>query len=129
MDIAAPYDLAHFAINATDVDAAQAFYGAVFDWQFDAAGPPDFFRISTRAGEQPGPIGVVQRRRELLPGVTTSGFECTIAVPDVDAVVAAVEANGGQVLMAKTTIPSVGDLVFFADPDGNVCGAMRYESQ
>jgi uncharacterized protein len=129
MEFAAPNDLAHFAINATDVDVARAFYTAVFDWQFEAAGPPDFFRISTRDGDQPGPIGVVQRRRELLPGVPTTGFECTVAVDDVDAVVAAVEANGGRILMTKTTIRSVGDLVFFADPDGNVCGAMRYESE
>jgi len=26
--------LTHFAINTDDVDATQAFYAAVFDWQF-----------------------------------------------------------------------------------------------
>jgi hypothetical protein len=29
--------------------------------------------------------------------------------------------------MEKTTITGVGDLLFFADPSGNVCGAMRYD--
>jgi hypothetical protein len=28
--------------------------------------------------------------------------------------------------MQKTTISGVGDLVYFADPSGNICGAMRY---
>jgi hypothetical protein len=29
--------------------------------------------------------------------------------------------------MAKTTVAGVGDLIFFADPGGNVVGAMRYD--
>lgn len=128
MDIAPPHHLAHFAVNADDVDRARAFYGAVFDWRFEPAGRPDFFRIATRSGEQPGPIGVVQKRRELVPGFRTNAFECTIAVDDVDGVAAAVEANGGQVLMPRAEIPGVGALIFFADPEGNVCGAMQYEA-
>jgi len=119
--------LAHFAINADDLDVAQRFYSAVFDWQFEPWGPPEFFHIKTSDGDQPGPIGALQGRRDLAPGLTTTGFECTVAVPDVDAVVEAVEVNGGTVLMEKTTITGVGDLVFFADPSGNVCGAMRYD--
>jgi hypothetical protein len=65
----------------------------------------------------------LQARRNLLPDRPTTAFECTIAVDDVDAVVAAVTVGGGRVLMDKTTIAGVGDLVFFADPSGNVCGA------
>jgi hypothetical protein len=30
--------------------------------------------------------------------------------------------------MQKATIPGVGDLIWFEDPEGNVAGAMRYES-
>jgi uncharacterized protein len=43
--------------------------------------------------------------------------------------VAAVTVGGGRVLMDKTTIAGLGDLVFFADPSGNVCGAMRYDPE
>jgi hypothetical protein len=28
--------------------------------------------------------------------------------------------------MERTRIPDVGDLMFFADPAGNIAGAMRY---
>ena len=42
-------------------------------------------------------------------------------------VAAAVVANGGRILMEKATIPGVGDLIFFQDPEGNVAGAMRYD--
>ena len=55
-----------------------------------------------------------------------TGFECTVAVDDVGAVAEAVVANGGRLLMERTTIPGVGELVFFEDPAGNVAGAMQY---
>jgi predicted enzyme related to lactoylglutathione lyase len=119
------FNLAHFAINADDVPAARRFYGNVFGWRFNEYGPEGFYQI--RPPEGGDVIGALQPRRELVPGQPTIGYECTFAVPDVDAVVAAVLANGGRILMEKTTIPGVGDLVFFADLSGNVAGAMRYD--
>jgi uncharacterized protein len=120
--------LAHFAVNADDVDEARRFYAGVFGWTFEPWGPPGFFHIRTADGSVPGLMAGLQARRELIPGQKTIAFETTVAVDDVDKVVAAVEAGGGQILMDKTTITGVGDLVFFADPSGNICGAMRYHS-
>lgn len=117
----------HFAINADDMARARTFYERVFGWTFEAWGPPGFFMISTGDAEG-GPRGSLQARRELVPGRRTNAFECTIAVTaDVDEVAAAVKANGGRILMEKATIPGVGDLIWFEDPEGNVAGAMRYE--
>lgn len=118
-------ELAHFAINADDVEATKAFYETVFGWTFEPWGPPDFFHIDTGTGTPP--LGALQRRRELVPGTRTVGFECTVAVSDVDAVAKAAVAAGGRVVMARSTISGVGDLVFVADPSGNVVGAMRYD--
>ena len=123
-----PGTLAHFAVNADDVDAAQRFYGGVFGWRFAPWGPPGFFHIRTAEGREPGVVGALQQRRDLVAGQRTNAFEPTVAVEDLDAVAAAVEAHGGTVLMEKTTIAGVGDLLFFADPSGNVCGAMRYHA-
>ena len=122
-------ELAHLAINADDVEATRRFYEEVFGWRFEPWGPPDFFHIDTNAetGADAGPRGALQRRRELEPGTRTVGFECTIAVSDVDAVAKAAVAAGGRVVMARSTISGVGDLVFVADPSGNVVGAMRYD--
>ena len=118
----------HFAINADDLQRARSFYERVFAWRFQPWGPPGFFMIATGDGEVP--MGSLQQRRELLPGRRLNGFECTIAVEqDVAVVAAAVTANGGRILMEKATIPGVGDLIFFEDPDGNVAGAMRYDRQ
>ena len=50
-----------------------------------------------------------------------------MAVADADAAAAAARAAGGSVLMERTTISGVGDLVFLLDPAGNAVGAMRYD--
>jgi predicted enzyme related to lactoylglutathione lyase len=117
--------LAHFAINADDVAAARAFYEAVFDWSFRPWGPPGFFQIE--AGAAVPVQGALQSRRGLLPGTKTVGFECTFGVDDVDVVAKTVVAHGGRLLMDKTTIAGVGELIWFEDPAGNVVGAMRYD--
>jgi predicted enzyme related to lactoylglutathione lyase len=118
--------IAHFAINADDVERARGFYENVFGWSARAWGPPGFYQLRA-AGDPDGPVlGAVQRRRELAPGLRLNAFECTIGVEDVDAVAAAVLANGGRILMERADIPGVGSLIFFADPEGNVAGAMQY---
>lgn len=117
--------IAHFAVNADDVPAARRFYETVFGWRFAAFGPPDFYRIETPGG----PNGALQKRRELLDGQPMIGFECTIEVADVDATAQAVLDAGGQMIMNKTTIVGVGDLIFFTDPAGNVAGAIQFDSE
>lgn len=119
--------LAHFAINSDDLVASRRFYESLFGWRFEAWGPPDFFHILDAAGDRPGPIGALQARRDLISGRTTTGFECTVAVDDADRAAAAAVAAGGVVLMDKTTITGVGDLIFVADPSGHPVGAMRYD--
>jgi predicted enzyme related to lactoylglutathione lyase len=120
-------NLTHFAVNADDIESARRFYESVLGWRFHAWGPPGFFQIETGDETAEGVLGALQQRRELVPGARTIGFECTFGVDDVDRVAAAVVANGGRLLMEKTTITGVGDLIWFEDPAGNVAGAMRYE--
>lgn len=122
-----PNNVAHFSINADDVERARAFYEGVFGWRFTPYGPPGFYRIQTGDDDDPGLRGALQQRRELVSGLPTIGFECTVAVDDVDATAAAVVARGGRVIMAKRVLPGVGELIFVRDPAGNVLGAMRYD--
>jgi len=120
--------IAHFAINSDDLPGTRAFYEQVFGWKFQAWGPPNFFMIET--GEAaPGPvIGSLQKRRQIVPGKDTYGYECTIAVKSVDATAELVEKNGGRIVMQRATISHVGHLIFFQDPGGNIAGAMEYDS-
>jgi predicted enzyme related to lactoylglutathione lyase len=124
-----PNNLRHFAVHADDVNRARSFYENVLGWQFTPWGPPGFFLIKTGTEEDPGVQGALQGRREIVAGKPTFGFECTIGVSSIDETIAAVEANGGRVVMPKFTIPTVGTLIFFEDTEGNVVGAMQYEEK
>lgn len=120
--------LRHFAINADDTARAQRFYSAVFGWSFQAWGPPGFWMIDFGATDPGTPLGSLQGRRTLVEGERANGFECTIAVTDCAAIARAVVASGGTILMPRTTIPTVGHLIWFRDTEGNVVGAMEYDA-
>ncbi len=119
--------VAHFSINANDVDRARHFYSKVFGWKFEAWGPPGFYMIDQGEKKEPAILGSLQGRRELLPGQKMIGFECSISVPSIDATVAAVQAQKGKIVMPKTVIAGVGTLIFFEDTEGNVVGAIQYD--
>jgi len=121
-------NVAHFAINADNVPRAKKFYEQVFGWTVTAWGPPNFYQLATsREGEPVGILGALQKRRDLIAGTRTVGFECTISVPSIDDTAKAVLANGGKTLMEKSVIVGVGTLMFFQDPEGNAFGAMQFD--
>ena len=119
-----PAPLRHFALNADDVERARRFYEDVFGWTFEAWGPPDFYQISG-AGKL---FGALHGRREIEPGARMFGAEITMAVDDLEATIAAVEAGGGRVVMQPFYIQGVGRLIWFADTEGNLVGAMKYDN-
>jgi hypothetical protein len=119
--------LTHFAINANNVPRAKKFYERVFGWTFSAWGPPNFYQIDMGKGA-PAVRGALQGRRELTPGQPTIGYECSIAVPSIDATIKAVVANGGEIALPKSIISGVGSLAFFRDTEGNVFGAIQFDS-
>ena len=122
-----PNNVKHFSINADDVPRARRFYEKAFGWKFEPWGPPNFYLIKTGTDEDPGLHGALQGRREIVAGKPMFGFECTLGVSSIDETLAAVEANGGKIVMPKFHIPAVGTLIFFEDTEGNVVGAMQYE--
>jgi predicted enzyme related to lactoylglutathione lyase len=120
--------VAHYAINADDVDRAKRFYANVFGWKFQAYGPPGFYMVDQASAPTHVPIrGSLQKRREIVPGVAMRGFECTISVGDIQTTAAAIAENGGDVVMQICTLAGVGRLLFFRDPEGNIAGAMQYD--
>ena len=120
-----PANLSHFAIECDDVERAKRFYEAVFGWRIAPWGPPGFYQIE---GKDSPVLGALQGRRELVKGQRTIGFECTFAVASIDATEKAVKAAGGKVVLERSVIVGVGTLMFFADLDGNVFGAMQYDA-
>jgi predicted enzyme related to lactoylglutathione lyase len=122
-----PNNLKSFGITADDVTRARLFYEQVFGWRFEPWGPPDFYLIHTGDEKDPGVQGLLHKRREPVHGTGMTGFECTIGVEKIDPIIAAVEAAGGAIAMAKFHIPTVGTGFYFNDTEGNFVGAMQYE--
>jgi predicted enzyme related to lactoylglutathione lyase len=117
--------LAHFAINADDLDRARRFYEKALGWRFTPWGPPGFYQLDAGPGAKV--LGALQQRRELVAGRRTNAFECTIGVASIDAVEKGALAAGGRIVLPRSVIGGVGTLTFFEDPEGNVFGAMQYD--
>jgi uncharacterized protein len=121
--------VAHFAIHADDLERARKFYGAIFGWKFQGYGGDmtEFCQIVNDAGNMLTPLGAIQSRKFNSAPQPLAGFECSIAVEDIDAAARAIEANGGKIVMKKAAIPGVGWIVKFLDTEGNLACAVKYD--
>lgn len=115
-----PNYLSRFAINADDVPRARNFYQKVFDWKFEPWGPPNFYVIDTGDAPPGGSGGLLQERRELIPGGKMIGLECTFVVQDLSESIRAIEANGGRMITEPFHIPNICTVAYFEDTEGNV---------
>jgi uncharacterized protein len=119
--------LAHFSINADDVERARTFYAGSFGWTFQPFGPPGFYMIEG-AGGPGGTFASLQERREIVPGKPMHGLEGTLAVANSAQAEAAILKAGGKIVMPRTVLAGIGTLFFFEDTEGNILGAMEYDS-
>ena len=107
--------ITHIEFPADDTERARRFYGAVAGWEF---GPMDgisdywLFRTTEQSG------GGIGRRGE---SVGTS-VRVYIDVDDLDAAVAAAEANGGSVVTPPSPVPGQGRYAAVLDSEGNEVG-------
>ena len=111
----------HFEFPVDDPDRAVDFYRNVFGWEIDKwDGPQDYWLITTGAEGEPGIDGALMRRQQPDQGTIN-----TVGVPSVDDFVAKITKNGGEVVMPKMAIPTVGYLAYCKDTEGNVFGIME----
>jgi len=119
-------NIGNFSVECDDVERAKAFYETVFGWRILPWGPPGYYRITTGSAANPGIGGDLRERREPLAG-GSRGFECTIIVEALGPVIAAIEANGGKIVVNRFRIEGVGELLYFEDTEGNRVGAMAHD--
>jgi predicted enzyme related to lactoylglutathione lyase len=119
----------HFEIFASDVERARRFYEAAFQWKFEVGGPPDFYHVVTGPGTDPGvTMGLLAKRSRAVAEGSLNAFRVTISVVSVKASMAAIEAAGGKLRSPVVEIPRVGQVVEFADTEGNVACIFEYVS-
>lgn len=111
----------HFEIPADVPERAIKFYEKVFDWQIEKwDGPVEYWLIMTGEEDKPGIDGGLARRED-----PNTGVENTIDVKDLDATLANVKAQGGEVIRPRMAVPGVGWLAYIKDTEGNVFGLME----
>ena len=115
----------HFEIHADDTKRAVDFYSQTFGWKFSQWGDNPYYLIETGPQEEPGIDGGLTQRQAKVDGDGVIAFVCTVDVDDLDIAMAAVTANGGQIVVGKQTIPGVGWLAYGKDTEGNVIGLMQ----
>ena len=103
-------------IEVDDVDAAQSFYGGLLGWTFHTATPPGVpaYVIAQLDGQDVAGLGAAAAT-EHDPGTAWNTY---VAVDDIDAAVAAVEARGGQVTIPPQPAGEGGVMAGVTDPAG-----------
>ncbi len=109
----------HFEIPSDNPEKSAEFYKAVFGWHTQKWGGMDYWLATTGDNTQPGINGAIMKKRDPKQPVTNS-----IGIKDMDVTIKAIEANGGKMVVPKTSIPTVGYYAYFTDIDGNIMGIM-----
>lgn len=100
-------------IASTDIPATAEFYGAVFGWTFQSAGPDTggygFFQVD---GKTVAAIGA------LVGDDAVPAWTVYFNTPDAEATAKAVEEGGGTVRLAPFDVLDAGRMACFTDPGG-----------
>lgn len=109
-----------YELMTTDPDAAARFYGEVVGWSIAAhsdpdAGAQDYRMIARSDGGMAG--GVLKLTSDMTDQGARPAWFGYLHAADVDATIAAIEADGGEVQMPATDLP-VGRIAIVVDPQG-----------
>jgi predicted enzyme related to lactoylglutathione lyase len=120
------HPVVHFEITGSNPQALRAFFGELFDWDFDTTSPVapevsdagqygfvDLLTTDDGTGIRGGVGGG--------PGHTPKAL-FYVAVDDVEAALAQAERLGGTRVMGPATSPSGLVVGHFTDPEGNLVG-------
>lgn len=104
-------------LNTRDVGAAEAFYGAVFGWEFERAEMPDggSYTSVNLGGE--AVAGILDQAERGVPEEVPAYWNVYFAVEDADAAIARAEELGGSVMVPPVDIP-IGRFAILKDPHG-----------
>jgi uncharacterized protein len=109
-----------YELMTTDANAAARFYDGVVGWKIaqQPSAPPDGLDYRTIARSDGGSAGgVLQLTDEMCRNGARPLWLGYLHVQNVDATTAALEADGGKVMMPKKSLP-VGEMAMVTDPMG-----------
>ena len=107
----------HFEIPCDNPKKTTEFFAKVFGWKFQQFGNEQYWLAVTGEEKTPGINGAFMKKRDPSQPVVN-----TLYVENIDETSVQIENAGGQIVVPKMPIPSVGWVLYFKDPDGNIHG-------
>ena len=111
-------DFIWYELLTTDIAGAKRFFDSVVGWNVadKSEFPNDYRMIGRSDGKFAG--GAMQLTEEMKQHGGRPTWLGYILVPDVDASVASIQQQGGQIHMPAFDIPGVGRVAMVTDPQG-----------
>ena len=108
------HPIVHIEISTHTRQESADFYSKVFGWGMQNHDELNYTSFTTGQPDMGGGLNPVGENTE---AGTVSVY---IGTDDIEASLAAIEANGGQTVAPKIEIPGMGWFAEFKDPTGNV---------
>ena len=112
-------------LTTPDPAAAQAFYGALFGWRFEAMPMREGSYHVIKLGDADA-IGGIMATPPQAKGMPP-GWGSYVTVADCDATAARCKSLGGKVCVEPTDIPKVGRFAMLQDPQGATISVIAYQ--
>ncbi len=110
-----------FEIAVTDMDRAKAFYTAVFGSVFiDLQMGPQTMAMFPRVEGGANASGALVKADDYVP--STDGHKIYFSCKDVSHELNLATKNGGNLVLAKTSLDEFGYMALFIDTEGNLIG-------
>jgi hypothetical protein len=110
----------HWEFWSEDPEKISDFYKKVFSWEIRHVQEMNYHLVET-GGKGGINGGIMKPQKGPWPGK----LAFYIDVDDLDAFNKKIQESGGKVLVAKQTVPGVGEFSLFEDPDGRVLGLWK----
>ena len=108
-----------------DADAAKAFYGKLFDWEFgDSTSEGIDYSSIKVAGQEVG--GILATTAQQVHGSPPTRWGVYVTVENVEQTVTLAKELGATVLVPPMDIPNVGRFAVIQDPQGAVLSVITY---
>jgi uncharacterized protein len=112
-----PHAFVWYELMTTNMDAAEAFYGAVVGWSPQSIPQPDMRYTVMKAGDRMV-AGVMALPADAREAGARPGWVGYVGTDDADASTRKLREAGGMVHREPADIPDIGRFSVVADPQG-----------
>ncbi|HNY56051.1 MAG TPA: VOC family protein [Chitinophagales bacterium] len=114
----------NFDFPTDNPEKSKAFFTDVFGWKFTEWYNEDYWLVETGDKIKRGINGSMIKRRH--PDQKTSVM---VQVENIDVTIKKIKEEGGRIVLEKKTIPKVGYIAYFKDPEENMLCIMQFNPE